>query len=148
MEHTRITHDIRPEVTRKIKRCAKVHGAADHRGQFENEAAEAEHARRAPRLKLDKHIDIALGREVVAEDAAKEREAQNAVTPAEVGDLLFREVDAVDDHAQAALYALAKARALIAHASDGTPSPWADDEDAEALLAEADALIENSGCGP
>jgi serine/threonine protein kinase len=46
-----------------------------------------------------------------------------------------------DEHRQRAREALAKARALMAPAADGTPSPWADDEDAKALLAEAEALI-------
>jgi hypothetical protein len=32
----------------------------------------------------------------------------------------------------------------MAPAADGTPSPWANDEDAKALLAEAQALIEGA----
>jgi hypothetical protein len=47
-----------------------------------------------------------------------------------------------DEHRQKAREALAKARALMAPAADGTPSKWANDEDAKALLAEAEALLE------
>jgi serine/threonine protein kinase len=47
-----------------------------------------------------------------------------------------------EGHRAAAREALAKARALMAPAADGTPSPWANDEHAKALLAEAEALIE------
>ncbi|MFO0857056.1 MAG: hypothetical protein U0640_06835 [Phycisphaerales bacterium] len=36
---------------------------------------------------------------------------------------------------------LSQTRSLMQPAADGTPSPWVDDEDAKALLAEADALI-------
>ena len=50
-----------------------------------------------------------------------------------------------DEHRQLAREALAKARALMAPAPDGTPSPWANDQDAKALLAEAAALIEGAG---
>ena len=50
-----------------------------------------------------------------------------------------------DEHRQLAREALAKARALMAPAADGTPSPWANDQDAKALLAEAAALIEGAG---
>jgi serine/threonine protein kinase/WD40 repeat protein len=46
------------------------------------------------------------------------------------------------EHRQRAREALAKARALMQPAADGTPSPWANDEDAKALIAEAAALIE------
>jgi hypothetical protein len=46
-----------------------------------------------------------------------------------------------DQHRQRAREALAKARALMQPAADGTPSPWANDEAAKALLAEAEALI-------
>ncbi|MBL0927808.1 MAG: protein kinase [Phycisphaerales bacterium] len=49
-----------------------------------------------------------------------------------------------DEHRQRAREALAKARALMQPAADGTPSPWVNDEDAKALLAEATALIEGS----
>ena len=50
-----------------------------------------------------------------------------------------------EGHRAAAREALAKARALMAPAADGTPSPWANDQDAKALLAEAAALIEGAG---
>jgi hypothetical protein len=46
-----------------------------------------------------------------------------------------------DDHRQRAREALARAKALMQPAADGTPSPWANDEDAKALIAEAEALI-------
>jgi hypothetical protein len=49
-----------------------------------------------------------------------------------------------EEHRLRAREALAKARALMAPAADGTPSPWANDEDAKALLAEAQALIEGA----
>ncbi|MBL0927811.1 MAG: hypothetical protein IBJ11_09195 [Phycisphaerales bacterium] len=44
--------------------------------------------------------------------------------------------------------ALAKARALMQPAADGTPSPWANDEDAKALLAEAERLIDGPQPAP
>jgi serine/threonine protein kinase len=47
-----------------------------------------------------------------------------------------------DEHRRRAREALAKARALMQPAADGTPSPWANDDDAKALIAEAAALIE------
>ena len=47
-----------------------------------------------------------------------------------------------EGHRAAAREALARARALMAPAADGTPSPWVNDQDAKALLAEAAALIE------
>jgi serine/threonine protein kinase len=40
------------------------------------------------------------------------------------------------------------ARALMAPAADGTPSPWANDDDAKDLLAEAEALINGPDNGP
>ena len=46
-----------------------------------------------------------------------------------------------DEHRQRAREALARAKALMQPAADGTPSPWANDEDAKALIAEAEALI-------
>jgi hypothetical protein len=46
-----------------------------------------------------------------------------------------------DEHRQRAREALARAKALMKPAADGTPSPWANDEDAKALIAEAEALI-------
>ncbi len=48
---------------------------------------------------------------------------------------------AADEHRQRAREALARAKALMLPAADGTPSPWANDEDAKALIAEAEALI-------
>ncbi|MFN5945183.1 MAG: WD40 repeat domain-containing protein, partial [Phycisphaerae bacterium] len=48
---------------------------------------------------------------------------------------------ATDEHRQRAREALASAKALMQPAADGTPSPWANDEDAKALIAEAEALI-------
>jgi hypothetical protein len=47
----------------------------------------------------------------------------------------------VDEHRQRAREALARAKALMQPAPDGTPSPWANDEDAKALIAEAEELI-------
>ncbi len=53
-----------------------------------------------------------------------------------------------DEHRQRAREALAKARTLMQPGAatpehpNGAPSPWANDEDAKALLAEAEALIE------
>lgn len=47
-----------------------------------------------------------------------------------------------EEHRDAAVESLAKARALMQPAADGTPSPWAEDADAKALIAEAEALIE------
>ena len=46
-----------------------------------------------------------------------------------------------DGHRVAAREALARAKALMLPAADGTPSPWANDEDAKALIAEAEELI-------
>jgi tetratricopeptide (TPR) repeat protein len=46
-----------------------------------------------------------------------------------------------DEHRQRAREALARAKALMQPAADGTPSPWANDEDAKALIAEAEELI-------
>ena len=53
-----------------------------------------------------------------------------------------------EGHRAAAREALARARALMAPAADGTPSPWANDQDAKVLLAEAAALIEGQPGGP
>ncbi len=49
-----------------------------------------------------------------------------------------------DDHRVRAREALARAKALMQPAADGTPSPWADDADAKALVAAAEALIEGN----
>jgi hypothetical protein len=59
-----------------------------------------------------------------------------------------------DEHRERAREALAKARALMQPGPatpehpDGTPSPWASDEDAKALLAEAERLIEGGDAMP
>ena len=56
------------------------------------EGDEAE-ARGAPRLELDEHVDVALRREVIAEDAPEQREADDAVAPEELGDTIGGNVD-------------------------------------------------------
>src|SRR5262249_40196816 len=50
------------------------------------------------RTELDEKVDVALGPEVVAEDRAEEGKALHAVAAAEVGDLVLRDVDAVEEH--------------------------------------------------
>src|SRR5690349_17935936 len=78
----------------------EVDGAAEHLGQLGLHAAEIEQARGGTG-EFDEDIDIAGGRKVVPKDRPKQRESSDAVTPAEGGDLIGVDVDAVIGHANA-----------------------------------------------
>lgn len=60
------------------------------RRKLSRNARNGEVARRPPRLELDQHVNIAVGREILAQHGAKERQRANVIPPADCGNLFLR----------------------------------------------------------
>ena len=169
MERASLFEDRGTEIRREIVRRAEIDGAPDQLFEFEDHRAEAEHAGSLAGLELHQHVDVALGGEVRAKDAAKERETSHAVARAERGYCPLWKVDAVQLHRQHCIdsdsrpevrpdarlpFGMAHARPLVVITEDLDPAPerWlaercevvrcgVDEQGFGVLLARADALV-------
>jgi len=98
MEHPCTGDDLVAEMLREFTRRAKIDLMPEDRGEFVLHMSHIEEVRRAARLELDENINIALRREIVAENAAEKRQPRDAVALAEARDSVQRDVKSSRKH--------------------------------------------------
>lgn len=98
MQQLCLAKDEWTEMPREVEWRSQVHPTANHRGEFPNHIAEAEHARRPSGQKLNQNVDIAIRTKVFAQHAAKEPHPRNAMPIAEIGELVGWKVDVIESH--------------------------------------------------
>ncbi len=87
MQQSRLAHDLFAEISREISRCLQINRATEDARELKLQAGERDAANRSAWEKLDEHIYITLGREVLPQDAAKETQPRDPMAPTEVSDL-------------------------------------------------------------
>src|SRR5689334_7634408 len=74
--------------------------AREHPFELRLHTHEIEQRRPGSRTERYEHVDVAIQTEVIAQDRAKERELHNTPPPAELGDLIDRQISSLRDHAR------------------------------------------------
>lgn len=98
MEHPCTGKDLVAEMIREFSRRAKIDLMPEDRGKFVLHMSQIKEVRRTARMELDENNNIALRREVFAENAAKERQLREVVVMAEARDSVQRDVVTSQNH--------------------------------------------------
>ncbi len=73
MEESGVAENFGAEVSRQIVRRAEVNIPTDDVAEFEDHLTKSEHAGRSAGVKLHEHVNVAVGAEVVSQDASIKR---------------------------------------------------------------------------
>ena len=92
MNELRLAKDFIAEVTREFGRRSKVDGSSEHRREFQLHSRECDEAWHTILVKLDKHVDVAVGGKVFAQHTSEQTQSRDPISIAERGDLLQRKV--------------------------------------------------------
>jgi len=94
MNKVGLVDDRFSEVPAEVLWSSKVNPpASKERGKLPLKACQSEKADGSTRFELDKHIDVALGPEIRAQNGAKERKPANSVPCTEFGYLIVADLN-------------------------------------------------------
>jgi len=98
MEQFRLGNHLVAEIAGELTGSLQVNLPADQIAQVGLNSGDAEQGRRPVRQEFHQHIHIAVGAEIIPQNASEERQARDTVAPTELGDRVVREIDTVELH--------------------------------------------------